>query len=142
MNRKLRTGVRLEGAIFDVTRWKTLKVPNVNNRPYADKQILESFKMLKKQMQQTRKIQAYYTNLHKALKLRLRTQKELDDHRREGHAQYSPDCLECKRGAAKQRSHQRLFRRQSGELNVDIERPYDESIPITDGPMAKQLWPM
>merc|ERR1711888_341922 len=103
--------------------------------------MLEAFNMLKKKMQQPRKIREYSANLYQALKLRLRTQTELDDHRREGHSRYSPDCPECKRGAAKQRSHPILLTRQGGEFSVDIAGHYAEGIPVTDRPVAKQLWP-
>ena len=54
-------------------------------------------------------IRVYYTNLFGALKVRIKTQQQLDEHRRQGHIQYSPDCPECKRGAAKQRAHYRAF---------------------------------
>ena len=55
-----------------------------------------------------------FTKLFKALKVKIRSQKELDEDRRQGHPKYAPDCPECKRGAAKQRSHQRVFTRQGG----------------------------
>ena len=59
-----------------------------------------------------------------------------------GHIRYSPDCPECKRGAAKQRAHSRLFTRQGGELSVDIGGPCAEGLPVTDRPVARHLWPM
>ena len=76
-----------------------------------------------------------------ALQIRIKTQQELDEHRRQGHVQYSPDCPECKRGAAKQRSHQRAFTRQGGELSVDIGGPYNPGVPVTDRIVAKHQWP-
>ena len=81
------------------------------------------------------------TKLAKVLKIKIRSQQELDEHRRQGHPKYSPDCPECKRGAAKQRSHQRMFTRQGGELSVDIGGPYRQGIPLTDRITAKHQWP-
>ena len=118
-----------------------LKFSVVNNCPYAGKEILYAFNMLKMRMQQTRTIREYFVNLYKALKLRLRTQTALDDHRRGGHARYSPDCPECKRGAATHKSHERLFTCQGGELNVDIRGPYAEGIPVIDRVVARHQWP-
>ena len=86
-------------------------------------------------------IRVYYANLYTALKLRIKTQQELDEHRRQGHVQYSPDCPECKRGAAKQRSHQRAFTRQGGESSVDIGAPYNPGMPVTDRIVAKHQCP-
>ena len=88
-----------------------------------------------------RKVRVYYANLFTALKLRIKTQQQLDQHRREGHVQYSPDCPECKRGAAKQRSHQRALTREGGELSVDIGGPYNPGVPVTDRIVAKHQWP-
>ena len=65
----------------------------------------------------------------------------MDEHRRQGHPRYSPDCPEGKRGAAKQRSHQRLFTREGGELSVDIGGPYRPGFPLTDRIAAKHQWP-
>ena len=65
----------------------------------------------------------------------------MDEHRRGGHAKYSPDCPECKRGAAKQRTHVRIFTRDGGELSVDIAGPYTEGIPVTDRKTNRAYWP-
>ena len=88
-----------------------------------------------------RDVRDFYANLFKALKIKIRSQQELDEHRRQGHPQYSPDCPECKRGAAKQRSHQRVFTRQGGELSVDLGGPYRAGVPVTDRVVAKHQWP-
>ena len=61
-----------------------------------------------------REIISYFAKLYSALKVRLRSQGELDEHRRQGHIQYSPDCPECKRGVAKQRPHHRAATREGG----------------------------
>ena len=79
--------------------------------------------------------------LYKAYKLKLRTQEELDDHRRGGHAQYSADCPECKRGVARQRPHMRRYTRQGGELSIDIAGPYTPGAPVTDRKVTESLWP-
>ena len=73
--------------------------------------------------------------------MKFKNQQELDEHRREGHVQYSPDCPECKRGAAKQRPHHRAPVRQGGELSIDIAGPYAPGIPVTDRPVVKTQWP-
>ena len=70
--------------------------------------------------------------MYSALKLRIKTQAELDQHRREGHVHYSPDCPECKRGVAKQRPHYRAESKEGGELSIDIGGPYAVGIPITE----------
>ena len=64
--------------------------------------------------------------LIRAYKVNVKTQKQLDEHRRGGHAQYSPECLERKRGVARQRPHRRFLARQGGELSVDIGGPCQE----------------
>ena len=66
------------------------------------------------------------------IKVRLRTQGELDKHRRQGHIQYSPDCPECKRGVARQRAHHRAETRTGGELSIDVGGPYPVGIPVSD----------
>ena len=76
-----------------------------------------------------------------SFRVKLKTQKELDDHRRGGHAQYSPDCPECKRGAAKKRPHRRLQTRMGGELSVDISGPSIKGLPVTDRREKEGLWP-
>ena len=56
-------------------------------------------------------------------KLILKTQREWDEHRKAGHANLSPECSECKRGASVTRGHERTFTRQDGELGVGIAGP-------------------
>ena len=97
--------------------------------------------MLKRESQQKGKPRYFYARLYKAFKLRIRTQQELDEHRRGGHARYSPDCPECKRGAAKQRPRERLFTRQGGELSIDISGPFTKGVPVTDRNVGEHQWP-
>ena len=80
--------------------------------------------------------------LLQAVKIRLKSQKELDEHRRAGHPRYSPDCPECKRGVAKQRPHKRLATKVGGELSVDIAGPYPKGVPVTDREVVEELWPI
>ena len=95
-----------------------------NNCPHASSEIVEKFEELKAEDYKNRRVKKLLVRLVTAQRLRLKTQKELDDHRRGGHAQYSPDCPECKRGAAKKRPHRRLLSRMGGELSVDISGPF------------------
>ena len=85
-----------------------------NNCPHANGEVLRIVKKLRELEETRREIRAYYTNLVSALKVRIKTQQQLDEHRRQGHIQYSPDCPECKRGAARQRAHYRAFTREGG----------------------------
>ena len=73
--------------------------------------------------------------------MKIKTQQQLDEHRRQGHLRYSPDCPECKRGAANQRPYHRALTRQGGELSIDIGGPYIPGVPVTDRPAAKHQWP-
>ena len=91
--------------------------------------------------EKNRQARGYYADLFNALKLKFKSQQRLDEHRREVHVQYSPDCPECKRGAAKQRPHHRALVRQGGELSIDIAGPYAPGIPVTDRPVVKTQWP-
>ena len=68
----------------------------------------------------------------------MRTQGDLDKHRRQGHIEYSPDCPECKRGTAKQRAHHRAVTKEGGELSVDIGGPYPVGLPVSDQPNIAQ----
>ena len=88
-----------------------------------------------------RHVRVFYANLFTALELRIKAQQQFDQHRREGHVQYSPDCPECKRGAAKRRPQQRAFTREGGELSVDIGGPYNPGVPVIDRIVAKHQWP-
>ena len=116
-------------------------IPFYNYCPYANDEVLRIVKRLRREDEKRREIRDFYTKLLKALKIKIRSQQELDEHRRQGHPKYSPDCPECKRGAAKQRSHQRVFTRQGGELSVDLGGPYRAGVPVTDRIVAKHQWP-
>ena len=48
---------------------------------------------------------------------------------------------ECKRGAAKRRTHVKIFTRDGGELSVDIAGPYTEGVPVTDRKTNRAQWP-
>ena len=87
------------------------RVEVISNCPYVDLETVSAIKELKRDLER-RKARYHLVGLYKALELRIKTQKQLDEHRRQGHLQYSPDCPECKRGAAKQRAHEILFTRQ------------------------------
>ena len=76
-----------------------------------------------------------------AYRAKLKAQQDLDEHRRAGHIRYSPDCPECKRGAAKKRPHRRLLTRMGGELSVDISGPFMKGLPVTDRREREELWP-
>ena len=101
-----------------------------------DLETVSAIKEFKRDLEERKKARYHFVGLYKAFKLRTKTQKQLDEHRRQGHLKYSPDCPECKRGAAKQRTHERLFTRQGGELSVDIAGPYAEGLPVTDRRVA------
>ena len=121
---------------------KKISIPVRNNCPYANKQVLKIVRRLREIENHQRLAKTYYAKLFSALKVRLKTQGELDEHRRQGHVQYSPDCPECKKGAAKQRPHHRAAVREGGELSVDIGGPYAVGIPISDQPnIAKHKHP-
>ena len=107
-------------------------MPVYNNCPLANTEVVKIVHQLRIMEEKRRNVRDFCANLFKALKIKIRSQQELDEHRRQGHPQYSPDCPECKRGAAKQRSHQRVFTRQGGELSVDLGGPYRAGVPVTD----------
>ena len=113
---------------------KRIGIPVRNNCPYANEEVLRIVEKLRKIENQQRKVRVYFANMFSALKIRIKSQAELDQHRREGHVQYSPDCPECKRGVAKQRPHYRAECKEGGELSVDIGGPYVVGIPITERP--------
>ena len=129
------------GAFLALPSKKKVPIPVYNNCPYANQEVLKIVKKLRDIEEKNRQVRIYYANLFNALKLRIKNQQQLDEHRRQGHPQHSPDCPECKRGAAKQRSHQRAFTRQGGELSVDIGGPYHPGVPVTDRMVAKHQWP-
>ena len=111
LGRLIQRGIKLEwtknGALLALPNNKNITIPVRNNCPYANKEILSIVKRLREVEQKQREVRLYYANLYSALKIRIKSQLELDEHRRQGHVQYSPDCPECKRGVAKQRSHHR-----------------------------------
>ena len=109
-----------DGASLELPNKKKVAIPVRNNCPHANEEVLRIVKKLRGLEDKRREISVNYTNLFSALKVRIKTQQQLDEHRRQGHIQYSPDCPECKRGAAKPRAHYRAFTRVGGELSVDI----------------------
>ena len=94
--------------------------------------MLNLVKRLRKIEEKEKVIKSYYAKLYTALKVILKSQSELDEHRRQGHIEYSPDCPECKKGMAKQRAHHRAPTKEGGELSVDIGGPYPPGLPVTD----------
>ena len=130
------------GASLVLPNNRKITIPVRNNCPYANKEVLSIVKRLREVEEKQREIRSYFAKLYSALKVRLRSQGELDEHRRQGHIQYSPDCPECKRGVAKQRPHHRAMTKEGGELSVDIGGPYPVGIPISDQPnIAKHRYP-
>ena len=111
LGRLIQKGIKLEwnknGASLVLPSKKSIKIPIRNNCPYANEEVLRIVERLRKIENKERKFRVYFANMYSALKLRIKTQAELDQHRREGHVHYSPDCPECKRGVAKQRPHYR-----------------------------------
>ena len=53
--------------------------------------------------EKARQKEEYYVNLLTVSKMRIRTQDELNEHRRQGHPSYSPDCPECNEHTIAQR---------------------------------------
>ena len=118
LGRLIQRGIKLEwttdGASLAMPNDKRVAIPVRNNCPYANQEVLKIVRRLRDLEDKRREVRVYYTNLFTALKVRVKTQQQLDEHRRQGHIQYSPDCPECKRGAAKQRAHYRAFTREGG----------------------------
>ena len=118
LGRLIQRGINLEwtkdGASLVLPNNKRVVIPVRNNCPYANQEVLNIVRKLRGLEDKRREVRVYYANLFTALKVRIKTQPQLDEHRRQGHVQYSPDCPECKRGAAKQRSHQRALTREGG----------------------------
>ena len=96
------------------------------------RKFLDIVKKIRDIEEKARQEEEFYVNLLTVSKMRIRSQDELDEHRRRGHPNYSPDCPECKKGVAKQRAHHRATTREGGELSVDIGGPYQPGTPITD----------
>ena len=85
-----------QGAYLTVPGGKEVKLKMYNNCPHASSEIVEKLEELKAEDYKNRRVKKLMIRLVTAHKLKLKTQKELDDHRRGGHAQYSPDCPKCK----------------------------------------------
>ena len=143
LGRLIQRGIKLEwtknGASLVLPSNKKIGIPIRNNCPCANKEVLRIVEKLRKIENQQRKVRVYFSNMYSALKIRIKSQAELDQHRREGHVLYSPDFPECKRGVAKQRPHFRAACKEGGELSVDIGGPYAVGIPITDRPFVGKI---
>ena len=130
-----------KGATLVLPNKTTIPLPVINNCPYANKKVLKVISKLRKLDDKNRKMKEYFADFYGALKLKFKSQAELDEHRRQGHVVYSPDCPECKKGAAKQRPHKRQALKQGGELSIDIAGPYTPGMPISDRAVVKGRWP-
>ena len=116
-----------------------MKLIMQNNCPHAGPEIVKHFEKLKRAEYKKRLVEQKIVKLVTAYRAKLKAQKDLDDHRRAGHIQYSPDCPERKRGAAKKRPHRRLQTRMGGELSVDISGPFMRGLPVTDRREKEEL---
>ena len=136
LGRLINKGFQLEwaktGALLVLPNKRKIQIPIQNNCPYANKEVLDIVKKIRDIEEKARQKEEYYVNLLTVSKMRIRTQDELNEHRRQGHPSYSPDCPECKKGVAKQRAHHRAATREGGELSVDIGGPYQPGTPISD----------
>ena len=105
LGRLIQRGIKLEwtkdGASLVLPNNKRVVIPVRNNCPYANQEVVKIVKKSRALEEKRREIRVYYATLFTALKVRIKTQQQLDEHRRRGHIQYSPDCPACKRGAAK-----------------------------------------
>ena len=92
-------GFKLEwtktGASLILPNKRRIDVLVKNNCPYANKEVLEIVKKIRDFDEKARHKEKCYVNLLTVAKTRLRSQGELDEHRRQGHVKYSPDCPEC-----------------------------------------------
>ena len=120
---------------------RTIKLLMRNNCPHASPEIVKDFEALKKQQYRQRFREELVIKLAQAYRAKIKSQQELDAHRRAGHPQYSPDCPECKRGAARKRPHKRLQSRMGGELSVDLSGPFIKGLPVTDRREKEESWP-
>ena len=118
LGRLIQRGINLEwtkdGASLVLPNDKRVAIPVRNNCPYANQEVRKIVRRLRELEDTRREVRVYYTNLVTALKVRIKTQQQLDEHRRQGHIQYSRDCPGCKRGTVKQRAHYRAFTREGG----------------------------
>ena len=67
---------------------KQIPLPIYNNCPFANDKVLEIVKRLRTKETTRLKVRDHYAKLFNALKLKLRSQKDLDEHRRQGHPRY------------------------------------------------------
>ena len=130
-----------KGALLTLPGGKTVKLMMRNNCPHAGPDIVKLFENLKKAEYKKRRIEQHIVKLVAARRAKLKNQQELDEHRRSGHILYSPDCPECKRGAARKRPHRRLETRMGGELSVDLSGPFIRGLPVTDRREKEETWP-
>ena len=86
------------GALLEWTdRGANLKLPDdtmyqlavVNNCPYANPETVKAIQKFQKEIETKKLRKNRVEKAYKAFKLRIKTQKELDEHRRGGHAKYS-----------------------------------------------------
>ena len=68
------------------------KVEVINNCPYVDLDTVSAIKAFKRDLEKQREARNHLVGLYRALKLKIKTQSQLDEHRRQGHLKYSPDC--------------------------------------------------
>ena len=89
LGRLIKRGIKLEwtktGASLVLPSKKRIVLPMKNNCPYANKEVLDIVKKIREVEERHRSTRAYYANLYSAFKARLRSQSELDEHRRQGH---------------------------------------------------------
>ena len=71
-----------DDAVLSLPCERRLRVPVVNNCPYADGEILEAVKDSNEEAKQKRKTRDYLAKLHRAFMVRISGQKEFDEHRR------------------------------------------------------------
>ena len=76
---------------FDRSK-KEREVPVVNNSPYGDGELLKAVNQRTAQVRRKRRSRDYFSNLFKTFKLRIRTTKQSEEHRRGGHLRYPPAC--------------------------------------------------
>merc|ERR1711973_483065 len=130
-----------KGAFLTLPGGRTIKLMMRNNCPHAKPDVVRFFEKLKQREYKKQRVQQLLVKMVAARRAKLKNQQELDDHRRAGHVEFSPDCPECKRGAARKRPHRRLQTRMGGELSVDISGPFMKGLPVTDRKEKDEYWP-
>ena len=89
LGRRIQKGIKLEwtknGASLVLPSKKRIGIPIRNNCPYANKEVLKIVDKLRNIENEQRKVRLYFASLYSALKIRIKSQAELDQHRREGH---------------------------------------------------------